>query len=493
VSETDSRTLSTIAEAAPIAMVVADAAGVLRSVNEQALHLFGYESSELIGKLIDTLIPHRFREGHPALRAAYTKAASLRPMGAGRDLFGLRKDGSEVPVEIGLNAFATSEGLFVLAVIIDISERKHVEEHLRQIIDAAPNAKVLVTAEGEIALVNAEARRLFGYSLEEMIGSPVDMLLPERFRPGHAGLRASFVAAPSTRRMGAGRDLYGLRKDGQEVPVEIGLGPINTPKGQFVLASIVEITERKHAEMLRLASAGVAAHNAELEVLNKELESFSYSVSHDLRAPVLAIHGYARMLEKRAGDTLDEESRRLLSVVRSEATRMGLLIDDILELSRLGRRQMRIVWLDMDKLVAGTVRDLVARNEADGVTFQLEHVPPAPGDLVQLRSVWENLISNAVKYSRNSDPPTVRVFGETDGDRAVYHVKDNGVGFDMKYAHKLFGVFQRLHAAEDFAGTGVGLAIVSRVISRHRGQVWGEAEPGRGALFSFSLPLVQIS
>jgi PAS domain S-box-containing protein len=479
-----------LAEAAPIAIVVADAGGTLRSANGQALALFGYEREELVGQPLELLIPVRFRKGHPALRSAYVAAATPRPMGAGRDLFGLRKDGREVPIEIGLAPFPTEDGLFVMAVVIDISERKQGEEHLRLIIDAAPNAKILVDESGAITLVNAEAERLFRYTRDELLGRTVDVLLPERFRHGHAGLRASFLAAPSTRAMGANRDLYGLRKDGSEVPIEIGLGPINTPKGRFVLASIIEITERKNAEMVRLASAGVVAQNAELATLNDELESFSYSVSHDLRAPVRAIHGYSRMLEKRSSDKLDAEDRRLLDIVQSEAARMGILIDDILELSRLGREEMRIVRLDMDALVREVVRDLSERIDAKDAVFRIEALPSAYGDRVQLQRAWENLLSNAVKYSRDSRPPSVHVWGESLDGNAVYHVQDNGVGFDMKYAHKLFRVFERLHAAEDFAGTGVGLAIVYRVVARHRGRIWADAEVGHGARFSFSLPVV---
>jgi PAS domain S-box-containing protein len=486
----DSEHLALIVEAAPIAIVVTDAIGVLRLVNGHAQALFGYDRDELLGQPLEMLLPERFRGGHPALRSEYAEAASPRTMGAGRDLFALRKDGSEVPIETGLSPFQTPEGLFVLAALIDISEGKQADEHLRLIIDAAPNATILIDSAGRIDLVNAEAERLFGYTRFELLGRPVDVLLPERLRRGHAGLRASYLTAPSTRKMGAGRELYGLRRDGSEVPIEIGLGPITTPRGQFVLASIIDIAERKHAESLRFANACVLAQNAELEALNNELESFSYSVSHDLRAPARAIHGYARMLEKRYAHGFDAEGQRLLNVVLSEASRMGVLIDEILGLSRLGRQAMRITSLDMDSIVRGIVDDLTARTGATGVVFQLEALPRAFGDLVQLQRVWENVLSNAVKYCRQSTPPTVRVWGESDEDNVVYHVEDNGVGFDMKYASKLFGAFQRLHASDEFAGTGIGLAIVHRVIVRHHGRVWADAEVGRGARFSFSLPSV---
>jgi PAS domain S-box-containing protein len=490
VDRPDSRHLALIADAAPIAIVVADAAGILRSINSQGQLLFGYQSEEVLGQPLEMLIPERFRSQHPALRSAYAAAAAPRPMGAGRDLFGLRKDGREVPIEIGLSPFPTPDGLLILAAVIDISERKHVEEHLRLIIDAAPNAKVLVDSFGRITLVNAEAERLFGYERSEFLGRPIEVLLPERFRRAHAALRDSYLAAPTTRAMGAGRELYGLRKDGSEVPIEIGLGPISTPKGQFVLASIIDITERKQAETLRLAAARVLAHNAELEALNNELESFSYSVSHDLRAPLRAIAGFALMLQKRSGEALDAEGLRLLDVVQSEAARMDVLIEDILELSRVGRQEMRISSLDMDLLVRQVVRELSAAGIGNDAVFDIEALPPAYGDRVALQRVWENLLSNAVKYSRDSNPATIAVWGGSDGQNTSYHVEDNGVGFDMKYAHKLFGVFQRLHGPEEFPGTGVGLAIVYRVVRRHQGRIWANSAVGRGARFSFSLPEV---
>ena len=242
----------------------------------------------------------------------------------------------------------------------------------------------------------------------------------------------------------------------------------------------------------------VRSHAAELEetvrrrtealvAANKELESFSYSVSHDLRAPLRAVDGYARMLEEDYAGRLDDEGRRLLSVVRHSATRMGRLIDDLLAFSRLGRQQPALQALDM----AGLVREVLEEVRKGSATqVEVAELPHAQADRTLMRQVWVNLIDNALKYSSKRGDARVEIGGRDGGGEAVYWVRDNGVGFDMRYAGKLFGVFQRLHRADEFEGTGVGLAIVQRVVARHGGRVWAEAKPGEGACFHFSLPRI---
>jgi light-regulated signal transduction histidine kinase (bacteriophytochrome) len=234
-------------------------------------------------------------------------------------------------------------------------------------------------------------------------------------------------------------------------------------------------------------------HALELEALNAELESFSYSVSHDLRAPVRAILGYSAAIREDYGPTLDDEGRRLLSVVESEAARMGELIDDLLAFSRLGRQQMAVADVPMTSLAREVAAECAREVDRDPATIIIDDLPPARGDRALLRQVWVNLISNAIKYSGKQPEPRVHVWGTRDAASVTYHVRDNGVGFDMAYADKLFGVFQRLHRSADFPGTGVGLAIVMRVVQRHLGSVWGSAELGTGATFSFSLPMTDAS
>jgi PAS domain S-box-containing protein len=237
-----------VVEASPSAILMVNDQGLITLVNAQTEKLFGYERAELLDQPIEVLVPERYRDAHPGHRTGFFQTPSARAMGAGRDLFGRRKDGSQIPIEIGLNPINTDEGAFVLASIIDITERKRAEERFHQVIEGAPNGMVMVGREGKIALVNLQIEKSFGYNRNELLGQPIEMLVPERFRGHHLGYRDGFMAEPSTRSMGSGRDLYGLRKDGSEFPVEIGLNPLETEQGPMVLGTIVDITERKRAE-----------------------------------------------------------------------------------------------------------------------------------------------------------------------------------------------------------------------------------------------------
>ncbi len=257
-------------------------------------------------------------------------------------------------------------------------------------------------------------------------------------------------------------------------------------------------------QAIRELNAGLLDKTAQLESANKELENFSYSMSHDLRAPLRAIDGFALRIEEDCHDKLDEDGRRYLSVIRDNSRRMGMLIDDLLRFSRLARRPVTRCQVNMDSLVREVIaespgaRSPGARSSgtdsldaaavgASSVRFEIGALPAAIGDRALLRQVWANLIGNAVKYSGTADHPVIQISGEQVGRESCYRVRDNGVGFDMQYADKLFGVFQRLHRADEFNGTGVGLAIVHRVVTRHGGRVWAEGSLGHGAVFSFAL------
>jgi len=251
-----------------------------------------------------------------------------------------------------------------------------------------------------------------------------------------------------------------------------------------------DITERRLAENeIRALNAKLAERAELLEATNKDLEGFSYSVSHDLRAPLRAIDGYAKLIEDGYASKLDAEGRRLFGVVHRNVHKMALLIDDLLEFSRLGRREIVAARVDMNRLVQEALWEVRATGEGMSSTIEVANLPPAWGDRALLKQVWINLLSNAIKFSGARDKPRIDVAGSIDAGETIYSVKDNGVGFNMVYYNKLFGVFQRLHRAEEFPGTGVGLAIIQRVVGRHGGRAWADGKVDLGATFYFSLPV----
>ncbi|WP_020405825.1 methyl-accepting chemotaxis protein [Hahella ganghwensis] len=240
--------LRNVVEFSPNAIVLIDNSGQILLVNAQTESLFGYSREDLLGKTIETLVPQRYRDNHPHHRHTFFSTPSRRAMGAGRDLFGLHKDGSEVPIEIGLTPIQSGGKSLALASIIDITARKKAEKQFRQVVESVPNALVQVNSTGTITMVNSQTEKVFGYPREELIGFPISMLIPERFRENHSSYIAVYLSNPQARIMGSGRDLYGRRRDGSEFPVEIGLNPMETGDGLLVLASVLDISVRKHAE-----------------------------------------------------------------------------------------------------------------------------------------------------------------------------------------------------------------------------------------------------
>lgn len=243
---------------------------------------------------------------------------------------------------------------------------------------------------------------------------------------------------------------------------------------------------QQEMELYKLNS-DLAKKNADLVSINEELESFSYSISHDLRAPLRALNGYSKIMEEEYSSVLDHEGKRILGNIQYNAHKMGMLVDDLLAFSRLGRKEPRKITINMSELIEQVLRD-ISTTTGHQTTIRVAPLPPANADPALLSQVWVNLVSNAIKYSGKKEKPEVEIGCTESGDEIIYHVKDNGVGFNMKYIDKLFGVFQRLHDTSEFEGTGIGLAIVHRIIAKHKGRTWAEAKTNEGATFYFSLP-----
>lgn len=460
----------------PVMMQSIDAEGKLITVNDYWLQVLGYERSEVLGRSPTDFLTEASRR-----RALEVDLPRFRQTGVAKDIEYqmVKKDGEIINVMLSATAEFDEQGniAHTLAFIVDVTERKLTEEALglseerfRKIFEHTNDAIFVIDPPRDrIVDVNDKACKMLGYSRAELLATPISAIHPHE-------MPALMAFAESVLREGHGttNELSCLTKRGDTLPSEMSASIVEIDGQAHVIALVRDISGRKRAEQ---AAAERTA----------ELEAFSYSVSHDLRAPLRAIDGFSRILLEDYGDEVDAECHRLLDVIRSSTKNMGQLIDDLLAFSRLGRQEMKPTIVDMRGLVASVMQELQSLTTNRDVQCHIGELPPVRGDRAMIRQVVVNLLSNALKFT-NSKASAVIEIGHTEADgRGVYYVKDNGVGFDMQYADKLFGVFQRLHTADEFEGTGVGLAIVHRIVQRHEGQVWAESVVNEGATIYFTL------
>jgi PAS domain S-box-containing protein len=477
-------------EAAPDAMVIVDDHGHIELVNAQAEQLFGYTRSELVGQPIELLVPERARGAHVGHRRNYLRAPGTRPMGAGIELYARRKDGTELPVEISLSPLKTATGILTISAIRDVSARTRAEAKFRALLESAPDAMVIVNQAGEIVLVNAQTERMFGYSRRELLGQPVEVLVPSKYRRSHVGHRTGYARAAHARPMGADLELYGVRKDGTELPVEISLSPLETEEGTLVASAIRDITDRRLAEQERAKLLHERAAHAEA---NRIKDEFLATLSHELRTPLNAILGWTTLIRDGA---LDEKAiGNAITTIERNARAQAHLIEDLLDVSRIvsGNLRLQVIPIDLWQVVESAVD--VVRPAAEAKSLQFDVVfETRPllmiGDPDRLQQAVWNLLSNAVKYSPNDARVEVRVWT---GERSIHlSVRDTGRGISPRFLPHVFDRFRQADSSytRHGGGLGLGLAIARSVVELHGGTVEA-ASPGEGhgATFSVTLPV----
>jgi PAS domain S-box-containing protein len=468
--------LGGLLEAAPDAMVVVDEHGTIVLVNAQTEKVFGYPRADLIGASVDLLVPDALRADHLRHREKYVGEPHVRSMGSGRDLRAVRSDGSEFPVEISLAPLRTDEGLLISAALRDVTRKRREERLFRGLLEAAPDAMVIVDESGCIVLVNAQAEERFGYDRSELVGRPVEMLVPQRFAGMHVAFRSGYVAGPRTRPMGLAGDLFAVRKDGTEFPVEISLAPLETDDGLLVSAAVRDISERRRTQ----------------EEADRVKEEFFATVSHELRTPLTSMLGYSELMADL--EELSPQGRRFLQVITRSAERELRLVDDLLTLVAIEESglSMRPEVVDLEPVVRDAVE--AARLRAAEVEIDLSmQIPAFPVqvcvDVDRIGQALDNLLSNAIKFTPPGGEITVRL--RTQGPRAEIEIADTGTGVRESDAER---IFERLYrsgsaVAQQVPGAGLGLTIALAIAEAHAGSIALVKSDATGATFRIELPL----
>lgn len=477
-------------ESTPDAIVMVNVTGRIVLVNSQAERVFGYARTELLGQAVEMLLPHRYRGAHLGHRSGFFGQPRTRTMGAGLELHGLHKSQGEFPVEISLSPIDTEEGTMVMSAIRDITDRKRADQKFKDLLEAAPDAMVIVNREGRIVLVNSQAVKLFGWSRDELLGQPIELLVPERFGARHPEHRHRFFAEPRSRSMGAGLDLYGLRKDKSEFPVEISLSPLETEEGLFVSSAIRDVTERKRIEQV------LRDKNLELENAALVKDRFLASMSHELRTPLNAIIGFTGTLLMKLPGPLNAEQEKQLRIVQTGAKHLLSLINDLLDVAKLSANKvtLNLEPVDCKALIEEVSATLELEARRKGLAFAVQ-VPPGAvtlqTDRRALSQILINLVGNAIKFTEQGRVDVVlHELPMPGGGRCVQlRVQDTGPGIALQEQPRLFEAFSRVESADrrHHEGTGLGLHLSRKLAEALGGTLGFDSEEGRGSTFVLEL------
>jgi protein-histidine pros-kinase len=464
------------------ATIVSDQLGYIRIANEAAESLFGYSRGELIGQSIEILVPDAHQDRHRSLREHFAAAPRARPMVAGLDLYGRRKDGSEFRAEIALNPIETQDGLIITSTVREIARTDDSEAYFKHLLELAPDAMIIIDERGKIAIVNRQAEEMFGYSRREMLGQSVEMLLPDRLRRVHVGHRTGYALEPRLRPMGQGQDLLARRKDGSEFPVEISLSPVKSDSGRFVSSVIRDVTIRK-----RMEDEIIAARQEALRA-NKANSAFLAAASHDLRQPVQALSLLNGALRR---TVTDERALQMVDSQQHSLTAMTNLLNSLLDISRLdaGAVTPELENFPINRLIDRLSDEFARQAQHNGLEFMsCGCTTVVNSDPNLLAEIIQNFVSNAIRYT---DKGGVSLECSEDSGACIIKVTDTGIGIPDDQLEEIFREFHQCKApGASKEGFGLGLAIVKRLSDLLDLQLNVESEPGRGSTFSVSLPAV---
>jgi protein-histidine pros-kinase len=464
------------------ATLVINSVGRIVLANPQAARTFGYDPAELIGEPVEMLLPERFREQHVGHRSQFSRQPRTRSMGVGLELFGRRQNGDEFPVEISLSPLPTDEGVMVMSAVRDTTDRKKAEQKFRGLLEAAPDAMVIVGRDGRIALVNSQMERLFGYAREQLLGQPVEILVPERYRDTHARHRGGFFGQPRARAMGAGLQLFGQRRDGSEFPVEISLSPLDTEEGMFVSAAIRDATERRRFEKT-------------LQDASRLKSEFLANMSHELRTPLNGIIGFSEFLIDGKAGEVNARQKEFLGDILASGRHLLRLINEVLDLSKIEAGRMDLVRETFDVRVAveEVCSNVSGAAREKGIRLVRQIAPELAEvnlDRHKFVQILYNLLSNALKFTEDGGQVSLDLAPV--GGSLQVQCRDNGIGIRSEDLPKLFVEFQQLDSGPSrrHQGTGLGLALTRRLAELHGGSVHAGSTLGAGSVFTVMLPLV---